>query len=198
MAHHAPAQASAWVQRWSHLLAPGSTVLDVACGSGRHMAWLQQQGHRVTGIDRDPDALRLAGRWGTVCQADLENGDPWPLPADAASPQQPQPFDAVVVTNYLWRPLFPTVFATLRQGGLLIYETFAAGHERFGRPRRPEFLLQPGELLRLALAQPAVRVLGFEEGLLTQPDRVVQSITLWVGDSVVNSQHLRPGQDVTK
>lgn len=222
--HMAVGAPSEWVRRWAQTLKPGSRVLDVACGHGRHMAWLQQQGHAVTGIDRDADALRAASRWGQVVQADLEAGQPWPLlqkpiepeistaahvatqvaepsassALSAVAPNQPgadalpETFDAVVVTNYLWRPLFPLLFASLRCGGLLIYETFSSGNEKFGRPRRPEFLLQTGELLRLALAQPNVQVLGFEEGRLTQPDRVVQSVTLWVGNSVVNSQHFRP------
>lgn len=147
-APHRPATGapSDWVVRWTPLLLPGSSVLDLACGAGRHVRWLVQAGHRVTGVDRDGEALARAeacvaaagpGRLRTVL-ADLE-GAPWPLPGEH--------FDAVVVTNYLWRPLMPALLAAVAPGGLLVYETFASAQAALGRPRRPEFLLQPGELL---------------------------------------------------
>jgi SAM-dependent methyltransferase len=165
---HGAEPPSAWVQRWSHLLPPGASVLDLACGHGRHMQWLAAQGHRVTGVDRSPEALAVAGQWGEVLQADIENG-PWPLRHDG----QPRQFDAVVVTNYLWRPLLPVIAASLREGGVLLYETFAAGNETVGKPSRPDFLLQPGELLR-AFAQ--LRVVAYEDGFLAQPPRFVQRL----------------------
>jgi len=115
--HAAPP--SDWIVRWTPLLPPGARVLDVACGHGRHARWLAAAGHRVTAIDRDADLLApLAGLAETV-QADLEGG-PWPLPG--------RRFDAVVVTNYLWRPLFPALLDAVAPGGLLIYETFAQAH----------------------------------------------------------------------
>jgi SAM-dependent methyltransferase len=165
---HGAEAPSAWVQRWSHLLPPGASVLDLACGHGRHMQWLATQGHRVTGVDRSPEALAVAGQWGEVLQADIENG-PWPLLHDG----QPRQFDALVVTNYLWRPLLPVIAASLREGGVLLYETFAAGNETVGKPSRPDFLLQPGELLR-AFAQ--LRVVAYEDGFLAQPARFVQRL----------------------
>jgi len=178
--HAAPP--SDWIVRWTPLLPPGARVLDVACGHGRHARWLAAAGHRVTAIDRDADLLApLAGLAETV-QADLEGG-PWPLPG--------RRFDAVVVTNYLWRPLFPALLDAVAPGGLLIYETFAQAHAALGRPRRPEFLLRPGELMDVLRAPadtvgqgPATsgewRVVAFEEGRLPargdSPEREVQRI----------------------
>lgn len=164
---------SAWVTRWASHLKAGSTVLDVACGSGRHLRWLARQGMRVTGVDRDTQALEA------ICAAqqsdghhppaelllaDLESG-PWPLAG--------RRFDAVVVTHYLWRPLMPALLGSLTDGGLLIYETFGLGHAQFGRPSRPEFLLRPGELLEAARG---LRVLGYEDGYLDHPPRLLQRI----------------------
>lgn len=157
---------SPWVWRWTPLLVPGSSVLDVACGQGRHMRWFRQQGHAPTGVDRDAQALAAASAWGEAIEADIENG-PWPLAG--------RRFGAVVVTNYLWRPLLPTILDSVAEGGVLIYETFAAGNESVGRPARPDFLLQPGELLRLC-AGPDWRVVAYEDGFLPQPERFVQRI----------------------
>ena len=155
---------SPWVQRWSLRLKPGASVLDVACGTGRHMQWFVQHGHSCTGIDRSEQALALAQASGRVVLADIEAG-PWPLAG--------QQFDAIVVTNYLWRPLVPDILAALAPGGLLIYETFAAGHEAVGRPSRPEFFLQRGELLRLFAS---LRTLAYEDDFFEQPPRFVQRI----------------------
>ena len=159
---------SDWVQRWGRLVPAGGTVLDVACGQGRHVRWFAALGHLVTGVDRAEDALGgLSGLAETVL-ADIENG-PWPL----VQAGQPRQFDAVVVTNYLWRPLLPTLAASVAPGGLLIYETFAAGNETVGRPANPDFLLQPGELIaRFA----DWRVIGFEDGFLPQPERFIQRL----------------------
>ena len=155
---------SPWVRRFAPLAPPGAPVLDVACGSGRHMRWFAQLGHRVTGVDRDPHALAAARAWGAVIEADIENG-PWPLPG--------RRFGAVVVTNYLWRPLLPVLLETVALGGVLIYETFAAGNETVGKPSRADFLLQPGELLR---ACEGLRVVAYEDGFLSAPERFVQRI----------------------
>ncbi len=143
---------SLWVQRHARLFKPGASVLDVACGSGRHLRWLAAHGHRVTGVDRDGTALAGLAGIGTPVLADIENG-PWPFAG--------QLFDGVVVTNYLWRPLLPVLRLALAPGGVLIYETFANGHHTIGRPSRPDFLLQPGELLR---AFEGLRVVAYEDG----------------------------------
>ena len=161
---HGTENPSAWLQRWAHLMAPGSTVLDVACGAGRHMRYLSTLGHRVTGVDRNPEAAALAHGSGSVMCADIENG-PWPFAG--------QTFGCVVVTNYLWRPLLPTLVASLAPGGVLIYETFAAGNESVGKPSRPDFLLQPGELLRVT---EGLRTVAYEDGFEASPDRFVQRI----------------------
>jgi SAM-dependent methyltransferase len=155
---------SSWIQRWSHLVPRGAPVLDVACGLGRHMRWFREQGHPVVGIDRAAEAVAAVGDLGEAVQADLEGG-PWPLPR--------RTFGAVVVTNYLWRPLFPALRQSLAPGGVLIYETFAIGNETVGRPARAEFLLQPGELLRLC---DGLRVVAYEDGFLAEAPRFVQRI----------------------
>lgn len=169
MTVHALGVPSGWVQRWAGLLAPGAAVLDVACGRGRHMAWLTGRGERVTGVDRDAVALAEAARWGQTCCSDIES-DPWPL---CEPDGHIRLFDAVLVCNYLWRPLWPTLRASVRPGGWLVYETFALGNERLGKPSRPDFLLQPGELLTLAAGW---QVLAYEDGALRQPDRRVQRV----------------------
>lgn len=156
---------SDWVRRWSHLVPAGAPVLDVACGRGRHLRWFAEHGHAVTGIDRDPEAVAAARAFGEAVAADLENGNHWPLPG--------RQFGAVIVTNYLWRPIFPDLQASVAPGGVLLYETFALGNETVGRPARPEFLLGPGELLRLV---DRLRIVAYEDGFLDQPPRYVQRI----------------------
>ena len=161
---HGTENPSAWLQRWSHLIAPGSTVLDVACGAGRHMRYLAALGHHVTGVDRNPEAVAVAQSSGEVVCADIENG-PWPFDGKT--------FGCVVVTHYLWRPLLPKVMASVAPGGLLIYETFAAGNESVGKPSRPDFLLQAGELLQ---ATEGLRTVAYEDGFEASPERFVQRI----------------------
>jgi SAM-dependent methyltransferase len=161
---HGTENPSAWLQRWAHLIAPGCIVLDVACGAGRHMRFLASRGHRVTGVDRNPEAVAMAQASGPVICADIENG-PWPF--------EGQTFGCVVVTNYLWRPLLPTLVGSLAPGGVLIYETFAAGNESVGKPSRPDFLLQSGELLQ---ATEGLRTVAYEDGFESSPDRFVQRI----------------------
>lgn len=165
---HGTEAPSLWVERWSHLVRPGGTVLDVACGHGRHLRWFAGRGHAVTGVDRSPEAIAAVAALGTAIEADIENG-PWPLLQDG----QPCTFDAVVVTNYLWRALFPVLLQSVAPGGLLIYETFAAGNETVGKPSRPDFLLQPGELLDVCRP---LRVVAYEDGYQASPERYVQRI----------------------
>lgn len=155
---------SEWIVRWSHLLAPGATVLDVACGAGRHMQWFAGRGHAVTGVDRSTEAIEAARAFGHVVQADIEGG-PWPFAGQA--------FGAVIVTNYLWRPNLPGIVAAVAPGGVLLYETFAAGNETVGKPSRPDFLLQPGEL---PAACAGLRVVAYEDGFVPEPARFVQRI----------------------
>lgn len=160
MLHPHPDTPSAWVQRWAPLIARGGRVLDVAAGSGRHARWLASRGHRVDALDCDQAALNtLESVPGvtTLC-ADIENG-PWPC--------EPGAYAAVIVTNYLHRPVFGELLAALTPGGLLIYETFAAGNERFGRPSNPAFLLEPGELLDVVRGR--LRVVAYEDLLIDDP-----------------------------
>lgn len=139
-------------------------MLDVACGSGRHLRWLASQGFAVTGVDHDATALAGLAALGQVVVADIE-ADPWPLPG--------QTFDAVIVTHYLWRPLWPSLRASLAPGGVLIYETFGVGNAAFGKPSNPDFLLRPGELLE---ACRGLQVVAYEDGLLDGPRRCIQRI----------------------
>ncbi len=161
---HAGLDPSPWVQRWATLIKPHGTVLDVACGSGRHLRWLQSQGFAVTGVDRDAQAVDPLRALGRVVVADIEKAA-WPLDGET--------FDAVVVTNYLWRPVLATIVASVAPGGVLIYETFAAGNEAFGKPSNPDFLLLSGELL---WACATLQVVAYEDGLLAGPTRRVQRI----------------------
>ena len=144
---------SEWVLRWAPLVGRGP-VLDLACGNGRHSRYFLEKGFEVHAVDRDPRSIEGA----RFLQADLENGSPWPFAGDR--------FGAIVVSNYLHRPLFPVIIESLAAGGVLIYETFMAGNEKFGRPRNPDFLLRPGELLR---AFSALTVVAFEQGVVQRP-----------------------------
>lgn len=155
---------SPWLVRWANLVAPGGRVLDLAAGSGRHCRWLAARGHAMTAVDRDAAAMAALVNVAETIVADLEAGA-WPLPGRS--------FDAVVVTNYLWRPLFPAIVAATGPGGVLIYETFAAGNGSVGRPANPDFLLAPGELLA---ATRGLRTVAYEDGFLADPDRFVQRI----------------------
>jgi SAM-dependent methyltransferase len=155
---------SPWLRRWAHLLPEGATVLDVACGRGRNARWLASRGMRVTGIDCDHAALEGLRSVIECVHADLE-GAPWPIPG--------RQFNAVVVTNYLWRPLWPDLLRALAPAGVMLAETFADGQQTVGRPTRPEFLLQHGELLQLCRG---LQVVAYEEGVLEAPIRYVQRV----------------------
>ena len=161
---HSTQTPSPWVTRWAHLIAPHSQVLDLACGHGRHMRHLAGMGHAVLGVDQNAEALTSCATLGDTLCADLEHA-PWPLTG--------RRFGGIVVTNYLWRALWPQLLDSLVEGGVLIYETFALGNETVGKPSRPDFLLRPGELLEVCRD---LRVVAFEEGFLAAPDRFVQRI----------------------
>ena len=169
--HAGAAAPSAWVQRWSHLVAPGGLVLDVACGYGRHARWFHARNHPLALVDRAQAAIDSIAIPAHACEAvvaDIENG-PWPFAG--------RQFAAVVVVNYLWRPLMPTLLASLTPGGVLIYETFTQGNETVGKPSRPDFLLRPGELLDTCRS---LRTVAFEDGFQAGPQgqgpRFVQRI----------------------
>lgn len=150
---------SPWVTRFAPLITPGGTVLDLACGKGRHSRYLFAEGFQVTALDRDASGLDdLAGRV-EIIEADLEDGSPYPLIG--------RRFAGIVVTKYLYRPLLPRLVAGLAQGGILIYETFALGNEKFGKPANPAFLLKPGELLDAVRGH--LRVLAYEDLTVEKP-----------------------------
>ena len=165
---HGLGPVSDWVKRWSHLVPPGESVLDIACGRGRHVKWFASRGHTVTGVDRSAEAIQAVAGVGEAVFADIEN-NPWPL----MNGERIRQFSAVVVTNYLWRPLFPVIVQSVAPGGFLIYETFSQGNETVGKPSNPEFLLRPAELLQTLAT---MRIIGFEEGFLEDPPRFVQRI----------------------
>ena len=159
-AHPGGGVPSDWVRRFAASLPVGANVLDLAAGGGRHARWLAERGCRVTAVDRDAAALAtMKGVAGIETRVlDLEGPD-WPLGGEQ--------FDAVVVANYLYRPRFAALFELVRPGGLLIYETFMLGNERFGKPSNPDFLLRPCELL--ACLPEGWSVVAFEQGEVGRP-----------------------------
>jgi len=181
---HASLTPSPWIVRFAHLVAPGARVLDVACGNGRHARFFAARGARVIAVDRDAQAIAaLAGVPDVEARvADLEN-EVWSFEGER--------FGAIVVANYLHRPLLPLMVDALADDGVLLYETFARGNEAFGRPSNPGFLLEPGELVDLALGRLAI--VAFEQGFVAgaQRDAVVQRLAA-VGRSRAWPPILRP------
>ena len=151
---------SPWVRRYAHLVPAGAQVLDLAAGRGRHSRLFAARAAEVVAVDRDASALvALEGVAGVHTHvADLE-ADPWPFAGRS--------FDAIVATNYLHRPLIDILLAALAPDGALIYETFAAGNERHGRPSNPDFLLDAGELLERVRG--TLTVVAFEQGEILSP-----------------------------
>jgi len=155
---HSTETPSEWVLRWAQLVERGP-VLDVACGAGRHATLFAERGFEVYALDRDDQVLPGSIHF---VRADLEDGSPWPLHG--------RRFAAIVVTNYLHRPLFPRLVESLEPGAVLIYETFMLGNERYGKPSNPSFLLRPGELLE---AFATLGVVAFEQGTVERPKKAV-------------------------
>ncbi len=156
---------SRWVRAHAGLIPAGSKVLDVAAGGGRHTRFFNGLGYRVTALDRDVSGLQDLGGVGVdIHAADLEDGSPWPL--------GDRQYGGIIVTNYLHRPLLPSLAGALAPGGVLIYETFGAGNERFGKPSNPDFLLRPGELLDFA-SEHGLQVLAYECGEVSEPKRAI-------------------------
>ena len=165
---------SEWVARHSDLIQPGGLVLDLACGQGRHSRYFLEQGFSVVAVDRDVSLLSAVGLPSDLYKTQLEVIE-LDLEVDEKPAVLDRLFDAVVVTRYLHRPLLPYLPAALKPGGVLIYETFAAGNERFGRPSNPDFLLRDNELLEAYQSKLVVK--AFETVELTKPrSAVVQRI----------------------
>jgi SAM-dependent methyltransferase len=162
---HDSLEPSDWVRRWAPLVTRGP-VLDVASGAGRHARFFASRGWDVVAVDREAQALPEGV---TFVKADLEDASPWPF--------EGQRFGGIVVTNYLHRPLLPVLAQSLAEDGVLIYETFMLGNEKFGRPSNPDFLLRPGELLQ---AFASLTVAAFEQG--TTDKAVVQRICVIRGE----------------
>lgn len=153
--HHRIVAPSPWFLRFAGL-APAGAVLDVACGNGRHGRVFLGRGHPVLFVDKDINAVAelASDPLAEIIEADLENG--------AELPFAGRTFAAVLVSNYLFRPLFPALLDALAPGGVLIYETFARGNEAFCRPRHPDHLLRAGELLDIAGDR--LQVVAYEHG----------------------------------
>lgn len=158
---HGNTRPSDWIARFAGLVPDAGTVLDVAAGGGRHTRLFRRLGHPVVAVDIDTGGLAdLADDSGVeILRCDLEDGAPWPLAG--------RRFAGVIVTNYLWRPILPAIVASVAPGGALLYETFAAGNERFGKPANPDFLLRPGELLDAVRG--SFRVVAYEDIEQSQP-----------------------------
>ncbi|MBL4908282.1 MAG: class I SAM-dependent methyltransferase [Sneathiella sp.] len=151
-------KASNWLTKHYHHILSGGSVLDLACGRGRHSAFLEKKGFQVTAVDIDTKAIEAAGLKATaVIQADLENGV-WPFNSDQ--------FDGIVVVNYLYRAHFPKLINALKPGGVLIFDTYMVGNEQFGRPANPKFLLKSSELDD---AFSDFEVVAFDEGYVECP-----------------------------
>jgi len=154
-----------WIVQWAGLVPPQVPVLDLAAGRGRHALFFAERGHKVTAVDRDTGDLPTHPNIEPVT-ADLEDGSPWPLAG--------RRFGAAVVTNYLHHPLMPALLDAIEPGGVLLYQTFMEGNERFGKPSRPEFLLKDGELLELVRGR--FSVIAYEARLVSAPMAMVQRI----------------------
>lgn len=182
---HGPSNPSPWVKRFIPGIKDGGSILDVACGGGRHLRLALEHGYSVTGIDKDLSQLDdIAGRKDVgLIEADLETGRDFPLKA--------MRYDGVIVTNYLWRPILGDIAGCVAEDGVLIYETFALGHERHGKPSNPDFLLKNNELLEAV--SPRLVVVAYEHGLRqgTHP-KIVQRIAAcgpdhpWANDTPVD------------
>ncbi|MFK7965518.1 MAG: class I SAM-dependent methyltransferase [Burkholderiaceae bacterium] len=175
--HPAIADAMPWVVRWLAGLEAGSTILDLACGQGRHSLLAAEAGHQVLAVDKNDQALKtLAAKNSRIetLVCDLEAA-PWPF--------SQRRFDAIVVTNYLFRERLSLLPGLLAPGGRLIYATFGLGNEQYGRPSNPDFLLAPGELIRLAQRSGLI-IAGFESGVSTTPKpAVVERLCAWRPDA---------------
>jgi len=147
-----------WIVQWAGLVPAGATVLDLASGGGRHALFFAERGHPVTALDRNISRVPAHPAIRPL-QADLEDGGPWPLSG--------RRFGAVVVTNYLHRPLMDALLNTVEPGGVLLYQTFMTGNERFGRPSNPDYLLKDGELLELVRGK--FSVTAYEARLISEP-----------------------------
>ena len=165
-----------WVVRFTDCIPhlPGSVVLDLACGRGRHAIWLSKRGYRVLAVDRRLDSIETNPaqqghpnpQW---IEADLEHFDPFSVGGCLYGRQ----FSAIIVVNYLYRPLFPDLIGALRPGGVLIYETFARGNAAFGHPRNPAYLLKPGELLKIA-REAEMTIIAYQYGRVSQPGTAIK------------------------
>ena len=168
-----PAQMNAspeeWVKKHIHLIPEKSTVADIACGKGRHTRLLLRRGFFVVAFDKDVSGLRDIPPTPNlrVVEVDLE--------ADNECLKHPKEFSAIIVVNYLHRPLFDNLIHALKPGGILIYQTFMVGNERYGRPHNTDYLLKENELSTRLEAE--FRIIEFDQGYIEYPKpAVIQKI----------------------
>jgi SAM-dependent methyltransferase len=179
---------TSWVSKFAPLVQPNATVLDLACGGGRHTEFFLARGHRVIALDKDTSGLATYSD-NPACEAitfDLESSDLESSDlesSDLATTNQSKiiyseqlPFfeknlQCIVVVNYLYRPLMSALIQALSPGGILIYQTFMAGNERYGRPKNPDFLLSPLELPNTFNSE--CDQIDFFEGFVSAPKRAV-------------------------
>jgi len=151
---------SPWIGKYASLIPLDRPVLDLACGAGRHSLYLLDAGYDVTAVDINISSIAAYQEKVelSIVEADLEK-DRWPFSRGA--------FSGIVVVNYLWRPLFADIAESLTPGGILLYDTFALGNEKYGRPRNPDFLLAPGKLAEFFGV--SLEIVDFFEGVVDEP-----------------------------
>lgn len=173
MITHNQSLPSDWVVRFASQIPKSNElsyrVLDYACGTGRHARYLLSLGHSILAMDRDRQCLMELETSIDLCQ---------PLPIElrcidleqemCVLEEENELFAGIIVTNYLYRPHLLRLFEQLEVGGVMIYETFAVGNERYGKPSNPNFLLKENELLKIAMGY-HFHILAFEQLEVTLP-----------------------------
>ena len=151
---------SNWVRFCMHKTSTRKGLaLDLACGKGRHSLYLSSLGFSVISVDYNEENLNcFKGKNITKLNKDIENKKNWPL--------KKIKFDLIIVTNFLNRSIFPLITKSIKKGGYLIYETFGEGHQKFGKPKNPDFILNSKELLTLCSS---MELIVYEEVLSINP-----------------------------
>ena len=157
-----------WVECYSSLIPSGGSVLDLACGSGRHTGMLLNKGYQVTAVDIDTTLIKqnFSNKNLNIVKCDLESLSFWPFEKNS--------FLGIIVVNYLHRPLFSKIIESLREEGVLVYQTFADGHSRYGKPKNPDYLLKRGELKTVF---DSMKIISYQHGYLSYPSQsIIQRI----------------------
>ena len=160
---------SPWVVRFAALIPQSGEILDLACGGGRHSRLALGLGYRVVAADCNILGLEDLRKQKSleIVEIDLETANPF-VPGGILHGRI---FTGIIVTNYLHRLILSNLIGALADDGVLIYETFSGGNERYGHPRNPDYLLRPGELLETARKR--LQVIAYENGLIQEPRMAV-------------------------